>query len=271
MTRYYSVYCILLFIVLYWNTILIVQLNNKNYYVSYFYDACYLIKQQQEPIFTVLTSKEQDIFTYVEYNLNLSNCYTRTANSQWQLRERPIVGDHIHLGMVLSVKNRILNFHDRNMSQPIPYEDDKYPVTCADKRTYAYEKRWYHTGVHTHCDGNIIHVHPWSAPDQLRIEGRKVRLKMWFESVGMEVSPDKQALKLPGEKEYIYEWNMEYYIDVRDEKPSFQSRSVEEIINFWLVDHHGEILLWHRSRKPEKDFRVLNYTSHPINYPKRYI
>jgi len=64
---------------------------------------------------------------------------------------------------------------------------------------------------------------------------------------------------------------MEYYIDVRDDKPSFQSRSVEEIMNFWLVDHHGEILLWHRSIKPEKDFRVLNYTSHPINYPKRYI
>ncbi len=268
MTRYYSMFCILLFIVLYWNTMLIVQMNDKNYYMSFFYNSCFLIQHQEVPVFTVLTSRMKDDFTYVDYNVNLSNCRDSPAYNKWIIRERPIVGDHIHLGMVLSVDGQIYNFHDRNMSQPIPYED--YNITCPSPGNYAYEKRWYHNGVHTHCDGNIIHVHPWSAPDQLRIEGREVRLKMWFESVGMEISSNKLGMKLPGEKEYIYDWNMEYYVDVRHDKPSFRSKSVEEIMNFWLVDHHGEFLLWKGYDKPEKDYRVLEYKSHPINYPKRF-
>ena len=263
-------YCFLVFVILYWNTVLIVQLGDTNYYLSHLHDSCYLIKQQQEPLFTVLTYHETDSYTSVEHNINLTNCHWVDVYKKWTLRERPIVGDHIHMGMVLSVNDQIFMFHDRNMSQPIPYEDDNYTVTCPSPGDFAYEKRWYHNGVHTHCDG-IIHVHPWSAPDQLRVEGRKVRLKMWFESVGMEVSPDKQGLKLPGQDEYIYDWNMEYYIDVTDDFPVFRSNTVEEIINLWLVDHHGEILLWSGGDKPKKDYRVVEYKSHPINYPKRYI
>ena len=146
----------------------------------------------------------------------------------------------------------------------------KFHTTCPSPGDFAYEKRWYHNGVHTHCDG-IIHVHPWSAPAQLRVEGRKIRLKLWFESVGIEVSPDNQGLKLPGQDEYIYDRNMEYYLDVTDDFPVFRSNTVEEIINLWLVDHHGEILLWQGGDKPKKDYRVVEYKSHPINYPKRYI
>ena len=63
---------------------------------------------------------------------------------------------------------------------------------------------------------------------------------------------------------------MEYYINVTDEKYIYRTTSVEEIINFWLVDHHGEFLLWNGYDKPEKDYRVLDYKCHPINYPKRY-
>ena len=268
MSRHHYIFCILLFVVLYWNTILIVQLRDKNYYISMFYNSCFLLRQQENPTLTVLSYEEKDDFTYVTYDVNLSNCNHHASYKDWTFRERPIVGDHIHLGMVLSVNGEIFNFHDRNMSQPIPYED--YNITCPSPGNYAYEKRWYHNGVHTHCDGNIIHVHPWSAPDQLRIEGREVRLKMWFESVGMEVSPDKQALKLPGQEDYIYDWNMEYYINVTDKQAIYRTTSVEEIINFWLVDHHGEFLLWNGYDRPEKDYRVLDYKSHPINYPKRY-
>ena len=269
MTQTYCTYCILLAILLYWNTILVIQLNNKNYYMASFYSSCYVLRGQDTPAFSLLTFTEKDQFTQIQYNVNLSNCEYYSAYKTWSLRERPIVGDHIHLGMVLSVNNQVFNFHDRNMSQPIPYEDDNYPVTCPSPGDFAYEKRWYHNGVHTHCDG-IIHVHPWSAPDQLRVEGRKVRLKMWFESVGIEVSSDGQSLKLPGQKDYIHDWNMEYYVNVMDDDPHFQTTSVEEIVNLWLVDHHGEILLWQGGDKPEKDYRVLKYKKHPDNYPRRY-
>jgi hypothetical protein len=265
------IYCVSFFVLLYWNTILIIQLNGKNYFMNSFYNACYLIKMQPSPIFTVLTYKSQDMFTSVNYDVNLSNCNDYNAYKEWKFRERPIVGDHIHIGMVLSVDNFIYNFHDRNMSQPIYYEKDNYTTSCPNPGSFAYEKRWYHTGVHTHCDGNIIHVHPWSAPDQLRVEGRKVRLKMWFESVGIEVSTDKMALKLPGHDTYLYDWNMEYYVNVNDQKASFRTSSVEEMINLWLVDHHGEIILWNGGSRPDKDYRVVAYKKHPSNYPKRYI
>ena len=267
MTQTYCTYCILLAILLYWNTILVIQLNNKNYYMASFYSSCYVLRGQDTPAFSLLTFTEKDQFTQIQYNVNLSNCEYYSAYKTWSLRERPIVGDHIHLGMVLSVNNQVFNFHDRNMSQPIPYEDNH--TTCPSPGDFAYEKRWNHNGVDTHCDG-IIHVHPWSAPDQLRVEGRKVRLKMWFESVGIEVSSDGQSLKLPGQKDYIHDWNMEYYVNVMDDDPHFQTTSVEEIVNLWLVDHHGEILLWQGGDKPEKDYRVLKYKKHPDNYPRRY-
>ena len=63
---------------------------------------------------------------------------------------------------------------------------------------------------------------------------------------------------------------MEYYVNVMDDDPHFQTTSVEEIVNLWLVDHHGEILLWQGGDKPEKDYRVLKYKKHPDNYPRRY-
>ena len=61
---------------------------------------------------------------------------------------------------------------------------------------YAYTKQWFHSGVHTHCD-NIIHVHPWSAPRELRVEGKSVTLGTWFESVGIAVSSLENKLRMP--------------------------------------------------------------------------
>lgn len=268
MNKFYVSYCVTLSIILYWNTLLFVQLNDHTFVVSPYFDACYLIHRQQTPTYVVLRKSFLDDFTEVNEEFTLNNCNQTAIGAKWSLTERPIVGDHIHMGMVLSVNNHVYNFHDRNMSEPIPYET---AGTCPQKGNYSYEKRWYHTGIHTHCDGNIIHVHPWSAPNQLRVEGRSVKLKLWFESVGMEVSPNKTALKLPGDTHYISNWNMEYYVNVEDVQPSYQTNSIEEMINFWLVDHHGEFLLWSGGNKPRKDYRVLNYKSHPINYPKRYM
>lgn len=270
MNKVLYIYFIGIVIILYWNIIILVQMDTKYLYVSAYTNACYLLSIQDVPVFSVLRKHEHTPFTSITNTYTHLNCHETYAGGDWEVVERPIVGDHIHIGMVLSVNNRILNFHDRNMSQPIPYEEDKYPVTCDNPGNFAYEKRWYHTGVHTHCDGNIVHVHPWSAPNELRVEGRRVKLKLWFESVGIEVSPDKQGLKIPGSDEYLHTWEMIYYVNASDNVPHFKTSSVEEIMNLWLVDHHGLILLYHGGI-PEKDLSVLEYKSHPNNYPNRYV
>lgn len=269
MIKIFCLYIVSFSFLLYWCAILFAQVNDKSYFVTQYMSACYFLTMDDFPEMSVMRRRILNGFTYREEVYNTSNCNKAPAMGIWEKKRRPIVGDHIHLGMVLSVNNHVYNFHDRNMSQPIAYEVDN-SATCPNPGTYAYEKRWYHTGIHTHCDGNIIHVHPWSAPSELRVEGRDVRLKLWFESVGIEVSPDKTALKLPGQTDYIREWKMEYYANVNEDLPMFHTQHIQEIINLWLVDHHGEILLWSGGDKPEKDFRVLEYKSHPINYPKRY-
>jgi hypothetical protein len=270
----YCVYVFLLTIFLYWNALFFVQINDKTYFASSIQDICYFIKVSPDtPEFTVLRQVKYNQFSSEVIDHTLQNCNASRypIYNKYSLVKRPVVGDHIHLSMVLSVNNHVYNFHDRNMSQPIPYEVDNYPVTCPNPGSFSYEKRWYHTGVHTHCDGNIVHVHPWSAPKQLRVEGRSVILKMWFESVGIEVSPDKTGLKLPNTDTYIKDWNMEYYVNVQDDMPAFATKDVETISNLWLVDHHGAILLWSGGVKPDKDYKVLKYKSHPTNYPKRII
>ena len=266
-SKFYCIYILSFSFLLYWCALFFAQINDKTYFVPGFTSACYLLNMDPYPQLSVLRRRIETQFSYTTQVYNKSNCLDATAGGKWEHVRRPIVGDHIHLGMVLSVNNHVYNFHDRNMSQPIAYEVDG---TCPNPGKYAYEKRWYHTGVHTHCDGNIIHVHPWSAPNELRVEGRDVKLKLWFESVGIEVSPDKTGLKLPGQKNYITDWEMEYYVHVSDRISSFRTKNVEKMVNLWLVDHHGEILLWSGGDKPRKDFRVIEYKSHPINYPNRY-
>jgi hypothetical protein len=269
--RQYCIYIILIILGLYWNALFLVQINDKTFFAASIQDICYFIKSSPDtPEFTVLRQVKLNQFSSEVIDYTLENCNTSRypIYNKYTSLKRPIVGDHIHLSMVLSVNNKIYNFHDRNMSQPIPYE---VAGTCPNPGTHAYEKRWYHTGVHTHCDGNIVHVHPWSAPKQLRVEGRSVTLKMWFESVGIEVSPDRSGLKLPNTDTYIQDWQMEYYINVGDDLPAFTTKTVEVIMNLWLVDHHGSILLWSGGDKPGRDYSVLNYKSHPTNYPKRNI
>jgi len=267
--RHLCIYFIVFVTVLYWNTILIATVDKTPYYLTSYFDTCYLLNLQQYPQFSILRRDRPNLFSKTTQQITLDNCKANTVAGEWSLAHRPMVGDHIHLQMVLSVDNKVYNFHDRNMSQRIAYEVDNYPVTCPNPMTFSYEKRWYHTGVHTHCDGNIVHVHPWSAPYQLRVEGRDVKLKLWFESVGIEVATNHSALKLPGTEYYRSDWHMEYYTNVNDEHPAFVTTDIEEIANLWLVDHHGEIVLWSGGQKPEKDFTVLKYSSHPENYPKR--
>lgn len=269
MLEYTYIYFGVLVTVLYWNTILLSTVHTKQYYVNYFRTTCFLLQQERFPQFAVLRRREDNEFTHTINEVMLPRCMDNHSNGYWDMVHRPIVGDHIHLQMVLSVDDVVTNYHDRAMSQKIPYEVDNYPVTCPNPMNFSYEKRWYHTGVHTHCDNNIIHVHPWSAPNQLRVEGRDVKLKLWFESVGIEVATNKTALKLPDEHFYRTDWHMEYYIHVNDQLPSYVTTNVESMSNLWLVDHHGEILLWSGGHRPKKEYRVLDYKCHPKDYPAR--
>lgn len=253
-----------------WTTLFFTKIENKSIRsVAWWQDACSVIRQQKVPEFALLEDTSETGFTSTVERYDLSNCQLISAGGTWELKYRPIVGDHIHIGIVISVNNTLFEFHDRNMTHFVKYEDDNYPVTCPDKRTYAYEKIWYHTGVHTHCDG-IVHVHPWSSPNQLRVEGRDVKLKMWFESVGIEVAPDKSGLKLPGQELYIENWELRYYTSATNSHVSFITTDINEMINLWLVDHHGLILLY-VGDVPRKDLRVLKYKKHPNNYPSRYV
>ena len=160
--------------------------------------ACYFLTMDDFPEMSVIRRKILNDFTYHEEVYNTTNCKQAPATGTWEKKRRPIVGDHIHLGMVLSVNSHVYNFHDRNMSQPIAYEDDNYPVTCPIRVSFLTRNGGI-TLVYTRIAMETSYTSTRGPlPVELRVEGRDVRLKLWFESVGIEVSPDKTALKLPG-------------------------------------------------------------------------
>ena len=166
--KHLCIYITLLIALLYWNVLFFVQINDRTFVASYIHDVCFFLSISPDtPEFSVLRETVMNPFTYQIHEYTIKNCNVSTSGT-YTLVKRPVIGDHIHLGMSLSVNDHLFNFHDRYSLQPIPYEMDKYPVTCADKRYYSYEKVWLHNGAHTHCDGNIVHVHPWSAPDGYR-------------------------------------------------------------------------------------------------------
>ena len=65
------------------------------------------------------------------------------------------------------------------------------------------------------------------------------------------------------------------YINVQDKYASYTTTYVEEMVNLWLVDHHGYIKLYDKySIAPPKDTRVAGYKSVSKvgeTYPRRRI
>jgi len=248
------------FFLLYYLTIIAVQVDDDKYFTTFYTDSCNVLRRSNTPKFAVAVRVRETPFTFSSDKLTMSNCNwtTEMYRSKWKINYRPIVGDHIHLGIAIRENGKDLTLHDRDMTEPISYEDFHPAPSCKDPPRYAYIKKWYHTGIHTHCD-NIVHVHPWSAPKQLRVEGRDVTLKMWFESVGIEVGSIDNTLRMPG-SDYQKGWRLEYYIHVNDIDPVFVTTKVEEMSNLWLVDHHGFIKLW-IGTAPDKSYKVLEYYS----------
>ncbi len=111
------------------------------------------------------------------------------------------------------------------MSQPIPMKriitrQAAQPLDPLHMRNDGIIMVYTHIAMailYTFIHGVLLISYVW--------EGRKVRLKMWFESVGIEVSTDRMGLKLPGQDTYLYDWKMEYYVHVNDFKASFQISS----------------------------------------------
>ena len=119
--------------------------------------------------------------------------------------------------------------------------------------------------MHTHCD-QIIHVHPFSAPRELRVEGRKANLGMWFENVGIFYHPSTNQFEIPGVGNVYL--TLAYFVHVLDEYPALVTQDANEIQNLWLVDHQGFVALYNENRGLKNE-KVLSYKK-SINYPKRF-
>ena len=276
MKFYFSIF-LFTFVLIYISTFYIIQTPiSRSYYFSNFQSMCSIFAEDK---FRVARLQSETAFStsYVDYfpeNCSDDSIPFTWTNSRWNLLYRPIVGDHIHLLYKIYIDGKPVIFHDRNLTEKIPYE--KMPEACPSTVDYAYQKSWYHTGVHSHCDkspsdGGIIHVHPWSAPRQLRVEGREANLGMFFESVGIERSTTNKGFLIHGKYRKM---KLAYYTHVNNSQYSFVSNDEEEIMNLWLVDCHGAVLLFDESSElptiTELDkVYIKNFKCHPDNYPIR--
>mgnify|MGYP001171755964 CR=1 FL=1 len=275
MRLYFTLFLTIL-ILIYISTFYIIQTPiSRSFYLNSFQSMCSVFDSK----FSVARFHTTTPFTtsYVDYFPE--NCSSVTPpmtwqNSYWTLKLRPIVGDHIHLLYKLYLDGKPVIFHDRNLSEKIAYE--KAPEACPSSVDYAYKKSWYHTGVHSHCDrspsnGGIIHVHPWSAPVQLRVEGRDVNLGMFFESVGIERSTMGKGFLINGKYRKL---KLAYYTNVNNNQYNYLTSDEREIQSLWLVDCHGGVILWdENSEMPEisewDKVYVNKFKCHPKNYPIR--
>lgn len=237
--------------------------NNKRFFMSWIDDLCDTMREYNNPEFILARKYFKDGFTEYYEEYDMKNCQYVAAKGQWNLKYRPVFGDHIHLGYALKIKNTFVTLRDHNMSHNVQYETN--PPSCPNPPKYAYVKKWYHTGIHTHCD-NIIHVHPFSAPRELRVEGRNVNLGIWFENVGIFYHPTSKVFEIPDHG--FVKLFLAYYVHVNDQKPAFTTDDPIKILNTWLVDHQGFISLSDDNTN-NKNTKVLKYKKHPDNYPKR--
>ena len=275
MKFYFTIFLFSLLLI-YISTYYIIQTPiSRSFYLNSFQSMCSVFDNK----FSVARLHTEKPFStsYVDYFPE--NCSENTppftwTNNKWELLSRPITGDHIHLLYKLVLDGKPAIFHDRNLTETIPYE--KAPQACPSSVNYAYKKSWYHTGVHSHCDrspdnAGVIHVHPWSAPIKLRVEGREANLGMFFESVGIERSTKNKGFLINGKYRKL---KLAYFTNVSNEKYSFFTRDEHEIMNLWLVDCHGAVVLWDQdSEMPEitdwDRVYVNKFGCHPDNYPVR--
>lgn len=269
--RFYFLLFLFFFTILYLSTFYIVQIPySRNYFLNNFFSMCTLYSNP----FQVARLYTKGPFTISYQDYYSSDCngtypvYT-PAGSYWEMLERPIVGDHIHLLYKIRVNNTDMIFHDRDLTETIDYETP--PTACPSTKNFAYKKQWFHTGIHSHCDSpGIIHVHPWSSPEGLKFEGRDATLGIFFQSIGIERNTKNYGFLVNGS--YV-KFNLAYFTN-KERNSGFVTQDETEIENLWLVDCHGIVLLWdEKSKAPdvtEKDIEFLeSFKCYPNNYPLR--
>lgn len=232
--------------------------NHDTISLSWMDNLCDAMYHRSNPEFLIARKYIENSYTTTFIDYTIENC-SYDVRGNFEFKYRPMFGDHIHLGYSMYIDNKYLTMRDHNMTHNVAYE---IGPSCSNAPPYAYQKIWYHTGVHTHCD-QIIHVHPFSAPRELRVEGRKANLGMWFENVGIFLHGEH--FEIPGAG--LVRLKMAYYVHVTDPFPAFVTDDPYEIQNLWLVDHQGFVSLYNRDRG-RKNTKVLNYKK-SINYPKR--
>lgn len=251
----------------YW--LLHIQSDGTTYILSGLDNICTVLKRERDGPYAVLRQHITTRYssTYKDYTLN--NCEQEVQNtkgSSWQLLYRPIVGDHIHIGIKIVLNNKEITLHDRNITEKIPYENKS--ETCPAPGHIAYTKTWLHNGIHTHCDG-MVHVHPFSA--FLKKEGRDARLSEWFQSTGIEDYNHHIGRGYKYNNGY-HNLQMHYYEHVEDDIPALATSDHLVINNLWLHQHHAFIVIFDETSDvptiTEADRnRVNSYSVYPSSYP----
>ncbi len=260
--KYILLFVTLTPVLLYLNMMWIISTPRSNtFYLNRFSSLCSVIHSK----YAVLRKITHTEFTSTYKDYAFDNCeqYEHNTGDTFELKYRPLIGDHLHIGYILSLNGERVILHDRNVTEPIPYETKSN--LCLDPSTVAYEKTWLHSGIHTHCD-EVIHIHPWSA--YWPLEGRDVTLAQWFKSVNIEdYNHHHKGYKIGSE---YYNLNMAFYANVQDEEPQLVTSDYQKINGLWLKNHHAMVVLYAGVRPEitaEDVERVIKMNKYPNNYP----
>ena len=109
--RSFAVYLIGIVVILGYNLIILTRLNGAPRLTTLASNACTLL----DGPFSLLRKHAQTDFSSTYKLYDHRNCHDISAVGDFELIYRPVVGDHIHLGMVLSDEGRLHVLHDRQL------------------------------------------------------------------------------------------------------------------------------------------------------------
>ena len=94
-----------LFYILYYITLIVIQVNDHNMVVHPFSSACQIFSYASHPNFALAAQKDESPFTFKIFKVTNENCNDYGIQGKWTIKYRPIVGDHIHLGISIRENN----------------------------------------------------------------------------------------------------------------------------------------------------------------------
>lgn len=245
MSKEFYILCAVMVIIIIWNISLV---NVDNYEGIMIRGLTSFDVKKKYAAYNSIDYDKVILYKYDGYRRLIAND-VMLSGGRFAIGARPIVGDHIHAAMSIYIHGRakIDAEHDRQYLQDIPYESPYFKESiCKIPGDIAYTKLWPHSGVHTHCDG-LIHIHPWSAPALIRKEGLDIRLKLWFDQVGILYREYPYvSLTFPDGKRYdgneTHQWRLA-------EKKCFKNIEPDNIYKIhlgdvWLGHAYASYVLW---------------------------